>query len=212
MSDSSPYAPAPLPQQPAHPQHLVVPPQPVVFEPGDRTQAIIRGVVAALLILAGILCQLFGAGLMGTRGFPSNAPVEMAINFGITLVLFGAGVALAILAVRAAAPRVARPVRTPSVLGIVGTALVGLALVAFILSLGGWTTVLSGDRGRYDNLTWGLFLVGFPWSVGAVFATVGLRTPGTVSRIVCTIGIVVAILLTIPAIGAAALYAADITD
>ncbi len=211
MSDTSPYASVPLPQ-PGVPQQPVVAPQPVAFEPGDRTQAIIRGVVAAAFILAGVLCQLFGAGLMGTRGFPSNAPVEMAINFGITLVLIGAGIALAILAVRAAAPRVARPVRTPSVLGIVGTALVALALASFLLSIGGWVGVLQGERGRYDGLSWGLFLAGFPWMVGAVFATVGLRTPGTLSRVICTVGVVVAVLLTIPAVGAAALYAADITD
>ena len=202
MCDPSPYASAPLPTAVPAP----------ALEPGDRAQALVRGAVAVVMGAAGILCQLFGAGVLGSEGFPSNAPVEMAMNFGITLVLIGGAIALMIAAIRAAAPRVVRPVRSPSVLGLIGTGLVAIALVAFVSTAGNWIDVLNGIRGRYDGLSGGLFLAGFPWIVGTVFATIGLRTPGTLSRIICGIGVGVGLLLTVPAVAAAALYAAGVTD
>lgn len=223
MSESSPYAPEPLPVppvppvppvQPATPAYAVPPvPQPVVMEPGDKREAIVRGVVAILLAAAGILCQLFGSGLLGSEGFPYNAPVESIMNFGLTLVLVGAGIALFITAVRAAAPRRVPYVRPVSILAIVGTALVLLAFVAFLGGgLPNWISVLGGERGRYDGLTGALFLAGLPWTVGTVLATVATRSPGTASKAIAWTGVGVGLLLTVPAVAAAALYAAGITD
>lgn len=230
MSDSSPYAPEPLPPvTPANPANPATPAnapaaatpayavapaaQPVAMEAGDRVHAILRGAVGVLLAAAGILCQLFGAGVLGSEGFPYNAPVESFMNFGITLVLVGAGIALVITAVRAAAPRRVPFPRRVSVLAIVGTSLVALAFIAFLGGgLPNWISVLGGVRGRYDGLVGALFLTGVPWTVGTVLATVGARSPGTASKVIAWTGIGLGLLLTVPVVAAAALYAAGITD
>jgi hypothetical protein len=182
------------------------------MEGGDRTHAIIRGAVAVLLAGAGILCQLFGAGLLGLPGFPYNAPIESLMNFGITLVLVGAAIALMIAAIRASRPRRVPFPRPVSILAIVGAALVLVAVLAFLGTLPAWISVLAGERGRYDGLSGGLFLAGLPWMVGTVFATIATRSPGTVSRAIAWAAVAAGVLLTVPVVAAAALYSAGITD
>lgn len=221
MSESSPYASEPLPLSPTPPvvAAAATPGMPPVLppvyemEPGDTTQGILRGAIGIVLAAAGILAQLFGAGALGSEGFPSNAPVESAMNFGLTLVLVGAGIALVILGVRASKPRRMRPERPVSILAIVGGALVLLALLSFLLLSGpAWISVLSGVRGRYDGLVGGIFLAGLPWTVGTVFAATALRSSTIPSRLIAWLCVGVGVLLTVPVVAAAALYSAGITD
>ena len=202
--------------------------------PRSGRQAGIRAGVGAVLFTAGVLCQVFQYGGLGGEGFPSGAPVESALNLCMTIDLCGAGITLwisALFALRASR----RPTRgLVSPLAIAGAALVGIALLAFLMSVPGWITVLnateptpagtsriccgpgglilSGTRGRFDQLVGSLFFAGAPWAVGIVFATNALRRPDALSRSIAAVAIAIGVLLAVPAVAAAALYGAGLTD
>lgn len=160
------------------------------------------------MIVAGVLCQVAGA------GFPSNAPVEAFINFGITLVLVGGGIALSVLGILAAVrPSVATRLPPVSPLAFVAAVLVGIALLGFLFSLGSWMTLLAGvERARFAGLTGGIFFTGLAWSAGIVFGTVSLRLRTLPTRVIASVAVGIGLLLCVPAIAAAAVYSAGVTD
>jgi hypothetical protein len=200
MSDHGPESTTPA-VPPAGPAKHILPP--------SAGQAALRGVVALLLVAGGIGAQVAGA------GFPSNAPVEMAINFLITVTLIAGGVVLGVFAVLAG---VARSV--PVVLGrvsvfvVVGVALVLVPVVVWAVGVlpGYLAAIESGDRPRYDGLAGFLVLVGAPWVTGIVMSAVGFRSRNTASRILAIVGIVLGLALVAWAIFAAAIYSAGLTD
>lgn len=184
-------------------------PSGIVALPASRSQAIIRASVGVVAIVLGILCQVAG------QGFPYNAPVEMIDNFLITVSLIGAGVVLLIFALLAAL----RP-SSPSVVGrfsplvLTGAILIAVTLVAWLISAppSYFGHLADGSRQRYMELVGGLALAGAPWGAGLVFSTLGLRAWTRSSRIVGSIAIAIGLLLAVPAIYAAAIYSAGLTD
>ena len=182
--------------------------------PPSGSQAAIRGTLGIVLICAGILCQQFSSGLIpGFAGFPVNAPVELALNFFMSVDLCGAGIALAVMAAITFLTHSVTIVHgRASALAIIGAALLGIALVAFAFAVPGWVTVISGARGRYDSLTGSMFLAGLPWATGTVLAAIGLRNPHRPSQYIAGAAIAVGLLLAVSAVAASAVYSAGVTD
>lgn len=193
-----------LPPQPEGPGRL----------PSSPIQAVLRAGIGTVLFAAGVLCQQFSSGLVpGFEGFPGNAPVESALNLGMTVNLCGAGIALWVTALIALFwPSVTAVGRGVSALAIAGTVLVGVALFAFAFAVPGWVTILSGTRGRFDSLVFSLFLAGMPWAVGTVLATIALRNPHRSSRYLAGAAVAFGVLLAGTAVAASALYSRGITD
>lgn len=179
--------------------------------PPNGYQAAIRFGVGVIVFIAGVFCYQLEQGLFGYEGF--GAPVESAMNFGLIADLCGAGIALWICALFALLAR-SSALEGPrySQLAVAGAVLVGIAFIAFALAIPGWATVISGSRGRYDQLVGSLFFAGAAWSTGLVLATNALRRPDARSRRIAVVAVAVGLFLAIPAVAAAALYGAAVTD
>ena len=67
----------------------------MVMRPASPRHAVIRGVIALLLIAGGVVNLVFGG------RFPSAAPVESLVMFFLSVDLFAGGVVLAVFAVLA---------------------------------------------------------------------------------------------------------------
>ena len=175
--------------------------------PPSRRQAAIRGGIGALLLAAAVLCMASAA------GFPHNAPVEQVINFGLGVDLGAAGIALLVFGGTAlgshSQPVSAGPV---SPLAIAGAIVTAAAVLGFATTIPNWLEVLGGSRGRFDGLTFGLFIAGIPWATGLVLSAVAVRKPGRASRTIAGVTTAVGALLAVPAIAATMLYSAGITD
>lgn len=180
-------------------------PSAAVVLPPSRNQAIFRASIGAALLAAGIGNQVASA------GFPYNAPVEWFWNLFITVTLCGSGIALLLLALRAARrPSVATVVGRFSPLVVAGATLVGLTLVVWLLT--GVPALAEPGRLRYMNLTFGLAWAGSLWGTGMVLSAAGFRAWNKSSRIVACIALAVGLLLAAFAIWVAVLYSAGLTD
>jgi len=182
---------------------------PVYRYPVSTLHAGIRGGIGGVLILAAGIAAAYGF------RFPYNAPVEQVMNFGLILVLAGAGLTLVIFAFLTAS-RMSRPTvpgRTSplAITGIVLTAVGVLAWLAFSLlpSLG---ALAEGDRLRYMTLAGGPFFLGFVWSTGLVMGTMAIRAVGGATRILSIISVVLGMMVVVAAVVPAVLYGLALTD
>lgn len=180
-------------------------PSAAVALPPSRNQAIFRGVVGAVLLGLGIANQFAGA------GFPSNAPVEWFWNLFISVTLGGSGFVLLIYALLALRrPSVSTIVGRFSPLVVAGAVLVGITLVAWLLT--GVPALLEDGRWRYMNLTFGIAWAGSVWGTGMVLSAVGFRAWSRPSRIVACVTLGVGLLLAVFALWVAVLYSLGLTD
>ncbi len=162
--------------------------------------------VAAGLALLGIVLNVVGG-----AGFPPAAPVEWLMNAGLTIdlvaVLIACGIGFAVT-LRS------RPVRPALVFPWLGLGLSAAALVAWAVSAGGLVeTLFLGGRGRYMDDVAGAFLLGVPWTLGAIFSAYGLRRgtkPYLNAASWAGIGLWAVVLAGV--LASALLYAADLTD
>ena len=222
---TSPYQPAPQEPTPAtgaqpqgsgylqsDPGYVAAPsvaPAPVYRYPASTLHAGIRGAIGGALLLAAGITAAYGF------AFPYNAPVEQVMNFGLIMVLVGAGLTLIIFAVRTAS-KMSRPTvpgRTSplAITGIVLTAVGVLAWLAFSLlpSLG---ALAEGDRLRYMTLAAGPFFLGFVWSTGLVMGAMAIRAVGGATRLLSSISVVLGMIVVIAAVVPAVLYGLALTD
>lgn len=205
MTDSA-AAPAPPPASGGIP---VVPQVAPNTAPPSMPQAIWRGSVGAALIIAGLAGQIAGS------GFPGNAPVEMFINFLITVTAIGAGVLLIVFAVIASRSRSLALTRGPvSPLAIAALAAGVIALVIWGLTVPAMIAESAqyGVRMRYQYLAGPAFGTGLLWSTAVVMGAISFRSPALVSRILAVAAVVLGFVLIATNIWAAGIYSAELTD
>lgn len=163
---------------------------------------------AAVVVLASAGLVL---NIIGGSGFPESAPIEDAMNAGISIDLGAAIVACGVgLVVALMAPR-ARPTVVFPWLGL-GFSVI--AFVAWVLNADGlFGTLFAGERGRYMFDTFGPFYFGIPWVLGAVFSAYGLRRRDSARGNAAAIaGLVIWAIMLVGAVASALLYGADLTD
>lgn len=148
---------------------------------------------------------------VGLSGFPNNAPVEMLMAFGIGLDILAVVVVCIVGLIVALTRPLGRPSRIFPWLGL-GFAMV--ALIAWAITAGGlFDTLFAGGRGRYMNDTFGPFLLGIPWALGAIFSAFGMRHPSTTGRTVASIvGIALWAIVLAGVAASSILYGLDLTD
>ncbi|MGV8884572.1 MAG: hypothetical protein ACOH1T_03150 [Microbacteriaceae bacterium] len=169
---------------------------------------LVMGVVAALLAVAAI------ANLTLSSAFPSNAPVESLLNQGTSLTLLLGAVALAITAICVKViKRGPAPLAAWDPLAITGVVLTGVAFLVW-LTLGGGLFVFSlatGNSLRYMNDVNGIFWAGFPWVLGMIFGALGYRLGAGRANLLAYTAVGVGLLLIVPTIASAAIYALDLS-
>lgn len=147
----------------------------MVMRPASPKHAGIRGGVAALLVVAGIVNLVFGG------RFPSNAPVESIVMFFLSIDMFIGAVVLGVFAVLANIRRSVPvlPERT-SPLSVAALALAAVAFAAWVLF--GLTLALGaigrGDQLHYTDTVGVILIFGVPWMLGLVFGVISLRSGG----------------------------------
>lgn len=180
----------------------------MVMLPASRTHAIIRGALALLLLVSGVVNMVFGA------MFPGNAPVEAIAMFFLSVDMFLGAVALGVFAVLAAIRRSVpvRPERT-SPLSIAAAVLGAIALVAWILL--GLTLVIgrasAGMVQHYTDTVGSIFFFGVPWMLGLVFGAISLRSGGRLTRVFACVGIGSGLILLAVVLSATVAYGLDLT-
>jgi hypothetical protein len=184
-------------------------PNQMIMRPTSRTQAVIRGGLAVLLAVGGVVNLVWGA------RFPSNAPVEQIFSFLISLDMFAAAIVLGVFAILALARR-SVPVR-PQSTSPMSVAAVILAGVAFI----GWAlfnlvpvliNLADGERYQYMNAVAAIVFLGVPWVLGMIFGALSLRSGGRLTPILATIAIALGVVLAIAAVAFAVVYGLGLSD
>lgn len=185
-----------------------VPGQMVMLPPSPR-HAAVRGGIAAVLAVAGIVNLVFGG------MFPYNAPVESIIMFFLSVGMFIGAVVLGVFAVLAAIRRSAPlvPERT-SPLAIVGFTLSAAAFAGWVLfnltvAIG---ALASGNRLRYMDDTGALLILVVPWILGLVFGAIALRSGGRRTALFAGLAVGLGLLLVVVAVGSSILYGLGLTN
>ena len=203
-----PVASAPEPAQeylrPVLPGQAQVPgPNQMIMKPTSTTHAFIRGGLAVFLVIAAVVNQFWG-----TR-FPSNAPVEMIYNFGITVDLFATAVVLGIFAILAASRR-SVPVKPQSISPMAVAAIILSGAVTLVWLLFSLVPVLvsvaNGDTYQYMSAIGAIFFLGVPWVLGMVFGTLSLRSGGRLTPVLGTVAIALGVVLAVAAVTFAVIY------
>lgn len=210
MTDATAPVPPTEPTTPGAAQPVTPEVPAAVRAPKSTGHGLWRILVGVALIATGIGCQVAGA------GFPSNAPVEMFMNFGVTVTAAAAGVVLIAFGVLA----ITRHSLPLSAKGRVSP----LALVAIILSVVSAVACALGiptqladaaatsERLRYMSLSAPAFFTGFLWSTGIVMGAIAVRSSSTLSRILSIVAVALGFAVVATNIWAAAIYSAGITD
>jgi hypothetical protein len=213
----SPVQPTPVEQPSAQqtPVQPIIVGQPqagsnqMIMKPTSTTHAVLRGGLAAFLVVAAVVNQFWGA------RFPSNAPVEMIYNFGITIDLVAAAIVLGIFGILAAARR-SVPVKPQSVSPMaVAAVILSGAVAAFWLLFSLIPVLLSVANGgtyQYMSAVGAIFFLGIPWVLGLVFGTLSLRSGGRLTPILATIAIVLGVVLAIGAVTFAVIYGLGLSN
>lgn len=211
----APYAGTPYSGDPAGPPQPAFPavyaPRPVTW----HSRALLIGLAAFSLVAAVLM-------IVGGQGFPSNAPVEQIYCFLLTVDLFAAAIALAVLTViefvrRANPARRALPVNaSPSVFAIVAISFSALALAAWVVG-GGLEQAIdlaAGGRTRYMYHTGGIAVAGIPWVLGMVFGAWGFRPGGghRVTNLLALVAVGIGVFLAVMGTIAALVYGAGLSD
>jgi hypothetical protein len=181
----------------------------MIMKPTSTTHAFIRGGLAVFLVIAAVVNQFWG-----TR-FPSNAPVEMIYNFGITVDLFATAVVLGIFAILAAARR-SVPVKPQSISPMAVAAIILSGAVTLIWLLFSLVPVLvsvaNGDTYQYMSAIGAIFFLGVPWVLGMVFGTLSLRSGGRLTPVLGTIAIALGVVLAVAAVAFAVIYGLGLSN
>lgn len=187
----------------------VPPANQMIMRPTSRNHAILRGGLAVFFVVAGVV-NLFWGGR-----FPSNAPVEMFFNWGLSLDMFAIAIVLGIFAILAAARR-SVPVKPQSTspMSIVAVVLIGVVLVAWVLLglIGVLGMVSAGNRYQYMSAVGPVFFLGIPWALGTIFGTLSLRSGGGRTVILGSIAVVIGVLIAIGTIAFAVIYGLGLSN
>ena len=214
--DSTPRAPEPDEAlQPViidgHPDNFVPAPTlpgQMIMRPAAPQHAVIRGVIALVLIAAGVVNLVFGG------RFPSAAPVESFVMFFLSVDLFAGGVVLGVFAILANIRRSVPvlPERT-SPLSIAAAALAAVAFAGWILF--GLTLIVGaltrGDLLHYTDSVGSILILGVPWMLGIVFGAISLRSGGRRTPLFAGIGIGLGMILLVVVVGSSVLYGLGLT-
>ena len=164
-----------------------------------------------LFIVLGGAALIFGvANVVGSQGFPYNAPVEQVIAFGVTIDSIAVLLVAVIGVIVARQPFVLKPVSVLAVIGMSLTAIV-LAIVLFtwVMGLAG---VASGTRLHYSDQTWLTFLFAPVWLTGLTFSGFSFRRGGARrNNLVSMLGVAFGIAILALAALSAVLYGLGLT-
>ena len=164
--------------------------------------------VAVVLLIAGI------GNFVLSFGFPQNAPVEWVLNVGTSSTLVMGAIALGIIAL--ATSRVTstpKPFVTRDGLAFTGLILTGAAFVMWLLLGGGGFImhVVTGEGLRYMYDVNGIFWAGIPWVLGIIFGAIGYRQGAGRGNLFALLAVGVGLLLIVPTLASAVIYALDIS-
>lgn len=167
---------------------------------------ILIGALAAVLLVAAIGNHAL------TYGFPGNAPVEWILNAGTSLTLLMAAITLGILAFVFARANNPKPLVGRDAFAVTGAILTGVALLMW-LGLGGGGFVVHAVAGglRYMYDVAGIFWAGFPWVLGMIFGALGYRHGAGAKNLLAYLAVGVGLLLIVPTIASAVIYALDLS-
>ena len=181
----------------------------MIMRPTSTVHAGIRGGLAGLLVIAGVVNAFWGF------RFPGNAPVEGIFAFGITVDLVAAAIVLGIFAVLANARR-SVPVKPQSISPMAIAAIIMSGLVAVIWILFSLLPVLSsvaaGERYQYMTAVGAIFILGIPWVLGMVFGALSLRSGGRLTPILGTIAIGLGVVVATAAVAFAVIYGLGLSN
>ena len=181
----------------------------MIMKPTSVVHAGIRGGLAALLVIAGVVNSFWGF------RFPGNAPVEGIFAFGITVDLVAAAIVLGIFAVLANARR-SVPVKPQSISPMAIAAIIMSGLVAVIWILFSLLPVLAsvanGERYQYMTAVGAIFILGIPWVLGMVFGALSLRSGGRLTPILGTVSIALGVILAIGAVTFSVIYGLGLSN
>lgn len=166
---------------------------------------LLMGATAVLLFVSAV------ANFVLSFGFPSNAPLEWFFNVSASVVMLAGGIALGVVAF-ASRQRKSRPMAPgkTDAFAMTGLVLSGVTLLMWVVLGGGAFVfkVFTGEDPRYMYDVNGIFWAGLPWMVGIVFGAIGYRRGAQNAVALAALG--VGLLLIVPTIASAALYALDI--
>ena len=180
----------------------------MIMRPAAPRHAVIRGVIALVLIAAGVVNLVFGG------RFPGNAPVESLVMFFLSVDLFAGGVVLGVFAVLANIRRSVPvlPERT-SPLSIAAAALAVGAFAGWVLF--GLTLIIGaltrGDRLHYTDSVGAILVLGVPWMLGIVFGAISLRSGGRRTPLFAGVAIGLGLILLVVVVGSTVLYGLGLT-
>ena len=146
---------------------------------------------------------------VGFSFFPGNAPVEQIYSLGITVDLAAAGGVLFIYGmIQRIRPRAVGVPRV-RVLSIIAAplALLTAAGTALLGGFGYFMAAVDGGSLRYMEATFGVFLLGIPWTLAFIFGTIGFRRGGgTVNSILSLGAVIVAFLVLVCVVTPGVIY------
>lgn len=167
---------------------------------------LIIGALAGLLLVSAI------GNFALSFGFPSNAPVEWILNAGTSLTLLMAAVTLGILAFTIARTSRPKPLVGWDPFAVTGVILTGVAFLMWLVLGGGMFVVHAVAGGlRYMYDVNGIFWAGFPWVLGMIFGALGYRHGAGAKNLLAYLAVGVGLLLIVPTIASAVIYALDLS-
>jgi len=180
----------------------------MIMRPASPRHAIIRGGMAVLLVVAGVVNLVFGG------RFPSGAPVESIVMFFLSLDMFIGAVVLGVFAVLANIRRSVPvlPERT-SPLSVVGFVLSAVALAAWLL-VGVPLAVGALSRGallHYTDTVGIILIFGVPWMLGLIFGTIALRSGGRRTPVFAGLAIAFGVALLLVVLASTIAYGLGLT-
>ena len=169
-----------------------------------RSPALMAATAALLVALAVVnFVQVFA--------FPSNAPVEQAINVTLSFTWVLAAIALGVVAL--VSWKGSRPARPGAKLAFAAVILAAASVIIWLLGGGGQliTKLVAGDRLRYMEETMGPWLAGVPWMLALIFGAISYRRGGR-RAVLSIVAVAISVLLFVPPLFSAIVYAQGLSD
>lgn len=164
-----------------------------------------------MAIVAGLLVVLAAVNFAQVFGFPSNAPIEQAINFTLSLTFLLAAIALGVVAL--VSWKGSRPPRPGDKLAVAAIVLAAASVVIWLLAGGAQLIgkLATGERLRYMEETMGPWMAGIPWMLALIFGAISYRKGGR--RVALSISaLAIGGLLFVPPLFSAIVYAMGLSD
>lgn len=177
----------------------------------DTATVALALVTAGVLIVAVVINVIFGL------RFPSNAPVEMIWNFGISVSMGACAIALIVrfVVIRSRPRAAAVASRGVSPLAVAALVLALVTLVGWLLVGGGdfLLKIASGERLRYYLDTNGAFFFGVPWMLSLFFGVAAYRPGrGRLTNGFSIAAIVISGLILVASLTSAVIYGLGLSD